>query len=101
MIKERIGLTDKQAKALNLVATASENAGDFLGTLLEKAKQFDMSELDVENMLQMIPNQLIDMARPLLEEIRQQVNGALAPLKGGEFMDSHRIGGPIPTGENH
>ena len=76
LLQERIGLTKQQTRALGLVAEASSNAGEFLGAILDKAKEFDMSELDVGNLLEMIPVHLHRIAAPLLEDIRNLINNA-------------------------
>ena len=55
LLQARLGLTTKQTQALGLVAEASSNAGEFLGLLIQKAKEFNLSELDISNMIQMIP----------------------------------------------
>lgn len=75
-LQARIGLTKQQTRALGLVAEASSNAGEFLGYLIGKAKELDMSELDIGNLLEMIPVHLHNMARPLLEDIRKLINNA-------------------------
>lgn len=74
LLQSRIGLTDAQANALGLVATASGEAGEFLGTLIDKAKEFDMSEIDVKNLLKMVPSDLERIAKPLLDDIRRLIN---------------------------
>lgn len=52
LLDEQIGLTENQKDALGLVAEASGNAGEFLSWLIDKAKRFDLDELDIKNMLQ-------------------------------------------------
>lgn len=74
LLEKRIGLTEKQAQALNLLATASESAGDFLGTIMEKAEEFSWSDLDLENMIQMIPPSLHDLGRSVLEDVGDLIN---------------------------
>ena len=74
LIGERIKLTEKQTQALGLVATASSNAGELLGLILEKAKQGAMSELDIENMLQFTGDSISGMARQVFQDIANSIN---------------------------
>ncbi len=76
LLQERIGLTRKQSRTLMMVAEASENAGVFLGTLISKAKEFSFSELDVSNMIQMIPPSMHDIGLKILNEISKLINNA-------------------------
>ena len=76
VLKARIGLTQAQADALGLLAEASSNAGEFLGTLIDKAKQFNLSEMDIGNMLQMIPPTLEPLAKKVLTEVSNLINNA-------------------------
>lgn len=68
LLGEKIKLTSKQEKALGLIAEASSNAGEFLGILIEKAKEFNFSEYDWENMMQMLPVSIHREAGPLLKK---------------------------------
>jgi hypothetical protein len=52
VLEERAGLTENQGRALELIATASENAGAFLGALVEKAKEFDAGSIDWRNVIE-------------------------------------------------
>ena len=74
LLGERIGLTEKQKQALGLIAEASSNAGELLGLVLEKAKAGAMSELDIENMLQFTSDNMTDMARSVLNDIKEKIN---------------------------
>lgn len=74
LLQSRIGLTDKQTEALALVAEASGNAAEFLGELIQKAKEFEMTEMDWGNMMDMLPETVRDLAGPLLEDIRNLIN---------------------------
>lgn len=76
LLQERIGLTKNQTRALETLATASQNAGEFLGVLIQKAKEFNLSELDIQNMLQMLPPSLYDMGAKVLREISNLINNA-------------------------
>ncbi|AXL15142.1 DNA pilot protein [Microviridae sp.] len=76
LLQERIGLTDKQTKVLGLVAEASSNAGEFLGALIDKAKQFNLTELDISNMVESLPQAMKSTGSRLLEEISNLLNNA-------------------------
>lgn len=74
LLKTRIGLTENQARALGLLAEASSSAGDFLGILIKKAKEFNWSELDMQNMIEMLPSSVAPGAQKLLKEIGDKIN---------------------------
>lgn len=74
-IKAKIKLNDRQADALKFIAEASTTAGDFLETLTEKVRQLDFTEYDIENMIQMIPYSLQDLANNILSEVKRGVDG--------------------------
>lgn len=74
LIKERVGLTGKQANALSLLAEASSNAAEFLGILIEKAKDFEFTELDISNMIEMIPAGMQTLGEKVLGEISNLIN---------------------------
>lgn len=76
LLKERINLTDKQAGAISLLAEASENAAEFLGTLINKAKEFNLSDLDISNMVQMLPTSLMEMGEKVLKEVSDLIHNA-------------------------
>lgn len=50
LIDKKIGLTDNQTRALEAIATASGNAGEFLQELIKKAQEFDWQSLDIASM---------------------------------------------------
>lgn len=74
LLNERIGLTEKQGRALTMIAEASENAGEFLGRLLEKAREFSLTELDIDNMVQMLPPSLLGIGKSILDQIGNLIN---------------------------
>ena len=76
LLKERIGLTNNQARSLATLAEASENAGEFLGTIMKKAREFNLSELDIDNLLDMIPGNLHDVGSSLLKDIQNLIHNA-------------------------
>lgn len=95
LLQKRIGLTSEQARAIGLVAEASSNAGEFLSTLIEKAKEFNLSELDIENMIQMVPNSLSDMTRNLLNGIADILEQQLGEGAGYRDIKDYRLDVPI------
>ena len=96
-LKARLNLTREQARAIGLVAEASSNAGEFLGVLIEKAKEFSLSELDIENMIQMVPNSLADMTRNLLNGIADILEQQLGEGAGYRDVEDYRLDVPIGT----
>ena len=76
LIKRRAKLTDEQGRALRFVAEASTNAGEFLSALMEKVKQFKLEEIDVENLMQMVPRDMERIGRSLLESIQEGLDSA-------------------------
>jgi hypothetical protein len=76
LLEKRIGLTDNQSQAIALLAEASGNAADFLGTIVQKAKEGMMTEWDVSNMIQMVPSSMMDLADKVLKEISNLINNA-------------------------
>ena len=88
VLRARVGLTNRQAKAIGLLAEASENAGQFLGILIQKAKEFNLSELDISNMLQMLPPSMYDLGRKVLKELSNLIHNTDELVKdqfGNEF----------------
>ena len=75
-LEARIGLTNRQTETLAMLAEASTNAAEFLGTLIDKAKEFNLSELDIQNMLQMLPPSLWDMGSKVLREVSNLIHNA-------------------------
>lgn len=51
-IESRIALNRNQTRALETLATASGNAGDFLSRILEQAKNFSFDDIDWSNIAQ-------------------------------------------------
>lgn len=80
LIQRRAKLTDEQGRALRFVAEASTNAGEFLGAIMEKVKEFDMSELDIDNLMQMVPQDMERIGRSLLESISKGLDSAAEGL---------------------
>ena len=80
MLGQRIGLTERQKKALGLVAEASSNAGEFLGILIEKAKNFSFSELDIQSMLDMLSGDMRGAGASVLESIKESLDKAAQGL---------------------
>lgn len=74
LLKKRIKLTDRQAEALRVIAETSGAAGEFIGNILDKASEFNMSEMDVESMIEMTGTAVHHIARPLLNDIRKLIN---------------------------
>jgi len=95
LLGQRIGLTENQKNALGLVAEASSNAGEFLGVLIEKAKEFKLSELDIENMIQMVPASLSQMTRDLLDGIANILEQQLGEGAGSRDISHYRLDVPI------
>ena len=50
LLKERVGLTENQKDALATIATLSGNAGEFLSTVIDKAREFSWAEIDFKSM---------------------------------------------------
>ena len=75
-IQARTGLSNRQADALGLVAEASSNACEFLGILIEKAKEFNLEELDIQNMLQMLPQSVWPAGKSILQDLSNLINNA-------------------------
>ena len=73
-LQSRVGLTKQQTRALGFIAEASSNAGEFLGVLIDKAKEFNMSDIDVENLLEMLPETIKMESRTLLDDIKDAIN---------------------------
>lgn len=107
LLDARVGLTRSQKDAISLLAEASSNAGEFLGVLIQKAKEFNLTELDIQNMLQMLPPSLADAGRKTLEELSKLINNANEALLDRSFPDrgSNFIIGPsgvpipVPRGQ--
>lgn len=76
MLQQRIGLTDNQKKALGALAEASSNAGEFIGMLIDKAKEFSWTDMDWSNMVEMLPYAVQDGGGRLLKEIGNLINNA-------------------------
>jgi hypothetical protein len=97
LLKERIGLTNNQSRSLETLATASENAGEFLGVLIQKAREFNLSDLDVSNMIQMLPESLHSVGRRVLNEVSDLIHNANQKLldsfgdKWSVSPDRHRL----------
>lgn len=83
LIQQRVGLTEKQTHALGLVAEASETAGDFLSTVMETIENTDFSQLDWENMLQMLPTSMWDSAESIFKQIGDLLHNANEAVLGG------------------
>ena len=79
-IQARVGLSNKQADALALVAEASSNAAEFLEHVMDKVKEVNMSELDISNMLQMIPQMMQPQAESILKQIGDKLDSAAQGL---------------------
>jgi hypothetical protein len=97
LLEERIGLTKGQKDAIQLIATASSNAAEFLGTLIEKAKEFKLTELDIENMIEMIPTTLEKVGRDLLNGIADKLDEKLGDGWGSRNIEDYRLDVPIGT----
>lgn len=67
LLRSRIELTDAQADAIALLATASSNASEFLGNLIDRASEFSFSEIDWQNLASMVPGDLRDSLREVLD----------------------------------
>ena len=67
LITERANLTKLQSKALTLLATASENAGEFLKVVIDKAKEFNWDDIDWNSMLNTTWNKVTDGLAPTPE----------------------------------
>ena len=76
LLSERIGLTANQSRAIAFLAEASGNAGEFLSTLIDKAKEFNFTELDISNMLEMLPPSAMTLGERVLKEISNLINNA-------------------------
>lgn len=76
LLRERINLTTKQAQSIEALAEISSNAADFIGTLVDKAKAGFMSDLDVDNMVQMLPQSMWEMGREILQGLSNLINNA-------------------------
>lgn len=65
LLAERVGLTENQKEALATLATVSGSAGEFLKTVIEKAKEFSWGEIDWSNLWQeftgMFPDPSVDV----------------------------------------
>jgi len=73
-IEERANLSKKQADALGLIAEASSNAGELLGYLLDRVKEGQMTEMDVDNMLEFTSDSVKGWARGILDDVREKIN---------------------------
>jgi hypothetical protein len=51
LLKARANLTQTQTSALEWIATMSENAAEFIQALIDKAKEFDINNIDLESIL--------------------------------------------------
>ena len=92
LLQSRIGLTDNQTKSLAALAEASGVAGEFLGVLIQKAKEFNFSEMDMGNMMEMLPSSIQREARPLLDAIGDLINNANEYVLS-QFEDFYRGSG--------
>ena len=94
LLQKRIGLTEKQAMAIAALAEASGNAADWLGRIVDHAKQGTMTEWDVSNMIEMLPQSFKQLGMETLEVLRNLIHntnelmlerfgeGAVAPPRG-------------------
>ena len=90
LIKKRIKLTDNQARALEMIATASESAGEFLGAIIRAVEKFDPAMLDIGNMLEMIPPTIRREGGALLEGIKNLIHNANEKLIDS-FGDAYAV----------
>lgn len=95
LLEERIGLTSKQGATLELVANASSNAAEFLGILIQKAKEFNITELDISNMIEMVPATLKSIATDLLKGIADMLDKKIGAGWGSRSIEDYRLDVPI------
>lgn len=74
LLEKKIGLTQKQGEALGLIAEASSNAGELLSIILQAAKDGQMTEWDISNMLDFTSDKMRGEARALFEIISDNIN---------------------------
>lgn len=91
LLKARIGLSKAQADTLGMVAEASSNAGEFLGILIQKAKEFSLTELDITNMIEMIPVSLQNMTGELLKGIAEIIDNSIGEGWGSRPTSDFRL----------
>lgn len=73
LLRSQKSLTDNQAAALGLVATASGNAGKFLQTLIDKAKEFRWEDIDWNNLLREFFGPPKSWAKELIDSIKVMI----------------------------
>ena len=69
LLEERVGLTARQSQAIRALAEASDNAGEFISTVISKAKEFRFSEIDWSNLAEMLPSDLHGALREVLQQL--------------------------------
>ena len=94
LLEKRIGLTENQSQAIALLAEASGSAAEFLGIIVERAKEGSMTEWDISNMLEMLPSSMLDLGETVLEGLSKLINNmneALLERFGEDY--SRDVGG--------
>lgn len=69
LLSERVALTSAQKDAIATIAVASSNAAKVMQTLIDAASKFRLSDIDWSNLAQMVPGDLRDSLKEVLDQM--------------------------------